>query len=459
MAMVLNCATILSRRPLRTLAAILHTGCSVASNLPRQKKHIMRIRYHFIIVCGALLLVSSVGAFVVTTTSTLTATPTATTSAGVPSLSLLQSSQGNTGTTNTNNDAYLCIDNPKQQQQQHRLILAIFPLRKTVRLPTELLTLNLYEQRYLAMAEWILGMHENENENHYETATTARRVKNIFGALYTSDKTQIVKGAGLGPIVPIVQVGNIGVLFSVQHMQDDLVQTRDEQYQRRRIRLVGSGLARFRIERILHNGYDQDKNNNTDNHSPGGRVLPFIVAESSLILDEPVVDDDEEEQRIQSLLSELSSKGAAAARIQQQQQQKQDEGFKSSSSSSYSNSIEDEGEDDSNVSTTKKSAETTSDHSTEASSSSPQVQADMLFKQLVSSNKDEYSKVMIQQQQHEMQSFAIASSLLPQTSTLDRLSVLGMMTLPERLDYLNGKVIEQNKKRMVPWKLSWSGWW
>jgi hypothetical protein len=54
--------------------------------------------------------------------------------------------------------------------------LPVFPLRKSIRLPTESLTLNLYEDRYIALSEFILEQKQP-----------------IFGALYSSDKPQIVK--------------------------------------------------------------------------------------------------------------------------------------------------------------------------------------------------------------------------------------------------------------------------
>ena len=44
----------------------------------------------------------------------------------------------------------------EQKGLEKTLVLPIFPLRKVVRLPTEELILNLYEDRYLAMAEYIL---------------------------------------------------------------------------------------------------------------------------------------------------------------------------------------------------------------------------------------------------------------------------------------------------------------
>ena len=65
--------------------------------------------------------------------------------------------------------------------------LPIFPLRKTARFPTDFLKLNLYEERYLALAERIL------QENGVEGCT--------FGALYTSNKAQVVSNKGCGPIV------------------------------------------------------------------------------------------------------------------------------------------------------------------------------------------------------------------------------------------------------------------
>lgn len=125
-------------------------------------------------------------------------------------------------------------------ERQQEFILPIFPLRKAVRVPTDTLTLNLYEERYLAMSEYILS-----------------QPLLLFGALYCSDKPQIVH-QGTGPIVPLVEVGNVGTVFEVYDHQEGMIPTADETYDRRRIRLEALGVGLFEIVEIIHPGYKPD---------------------------------------------------------------------------------------------------------------------------------------------------------------------------------------------------------
>jgi hypothetical protein len=145
------------------------------------------------------------------------------------------------------------------------LILPIFPLRKAVRLPTETLTLNLYEERYIAMSEFVLGSDQR-----------------LFGALFSSDKPQVVKGGGMGKIVPMIQPGDIGVVFVLEDSEEGMIPKQEGAPPRRQIRLVGTGAGRFQIQRILHNGYGDDS-------------LPFIVVEAILLNDDhsPFVSDED----------------------------------------------------------------------------------------------------------------------------------------------------------------------
>lgn len=136
------------------------------------------------------------------------------------------------------------------------LILPIFPLRKAVRLPTETLTLNLYEERYLAMSEFVLESDQK-----------------LFGALFSSDKPQVVKEGGMGKIVPMIQTGDIGVVFVLEDSEELMIPKQEGAPPRRQIRLVGRGAGRFQIQRILHNGYGYDS-------------LPYIVVEATLFHDE-----------------------------------------------------------------------------------------------------------------------------------------------------------------------------
>jgi hypothetical protein len=136
-------------------------------------------------------------------------------------------------------------------------ILPIFPLRKAVKLPTESLKLNLYEERYLLMSEHILRQAED---------------KRMFGAIFCSDKAQMVK-AGLGPIVPIIRSGDIGLTFFVHNVDECMVPTLGGEL-RRRIRLLGSGIHGFQVKRVLHSGFGDET-----------KSLPYIMVEAVPLFD------------------------------------------------------------------------------------------------------------------------------------------------------------------------------
>jgi hypothetical protein len=149
-------------------------------------------------------------------------------------------------------------DNPIILDPESTMTFPIFPLQKSVRLPTDSLVLNLYEPRYLALSEYILG----------------NQTVPIFGALHSSDKPQLVKNA-VGPIVPILDVGDTGVLCFVQDWEEGMVPCADPSVFRRRIRLNAIAVARFRIKRILHDGTVDTSSNNP----------PFILVEASVVVD------------------------------------------------------------------------------------------------------------------------------------------------------------------------------
>ena len=149
-------------------------------------------------------------------------------------------------------------------------VLPIFPLRKTIKLPGESLTLNLYEERYLELARWVLENNRNAT-------------RRAFGALYASDKPQIVSQQGRGPIVPMIRPGDIGVIYPVERYEEAMIPTYGGMERRRRIRMVGTGVARFQIDSILHNGYGGG-NAVVENDENGG-YLPFVLAQVSLYHD------------------------------------------------------------------------------------------------------------------------------------------------------------------------------
>jgi len=168
-----------------------------------------------------------------------------------------------------------------------KLILPVFPLRKSVRMPSEALTLNLYEPRYLELAKYVL-----EEKPRW------------FGALYCSKKPQFMQ-QGEGPIVPMVEPGDVGVVCDVLYDEEAMVpvlRNDDNGPLRRRIKLKGLAVGRFRIEKVLHNGYGGgllcDGNKNVE-------PLSFIVVEASRVDDVPIIPGTEDEQRVVYLENEL----------------------------------------------------------------------------------------------------------------------------------------------------------
>ena len=161
-----------------------------------------------------------------------------------------------------------------------RFILPIFPLRKAVKVPTESITLNLYEDRYLALSEYVLASPDR-----------------MFGGLYCSEKAQMVKN-GVGPVVPMVERGDVGVVCKIVYDAEAMVPTVGGDT-RRRIKLEGLAVGRFRIEVILHNGY-------RDSFVVGEPALPFILAEVSRIDD--WTPSEEESLSISKLEEQILSK-------------------------------------------------------------------------------------------------------------------------------------------------------
>jgi hypothetical protein len=187
-------------------------------------------------------------------------------------------------------------DSDAATTRRRNLVLSIFPLQKSVRFPTESLTLNLYEHRYLALAEYALasqsddpdsplgwssqtlnvnfrGVQGGQHYNNGRDRSSSSRVKGLFGALYSGSCPQLVLG-GTGPITPIVQRGDVGVVFAVKSSQEAYVHMSGST-PRRRIRLVADGSARFRVDRIIQSGH-------------GTESGPFITVEASLLSDLPL---------------------------------------------------------------------------------------------------------------------------------------------------------------------------
>lgn len=138
------------------------------------------------------------------------------------------------------------------KQIDNAIELPVFPLRRSVKLPTEIIKLSLYESRYLQMAQDIIG---SENQ--------------VFGAFYSSDKPQIVK-AGSGPVVPMMERNDLGVICWVYYSERENVPTRDGLGRRDLIRLFAVAGCRFRVDEVLNTGYDAN--------------LPYIRAKVSPVL-------------------------------------------------------------------------------------------------------------------------------------------------------------------------------
>ena len=139
--------------------------------------------------------------------------------------------------------------------------LAVFPLRKQHKFPTDALTLNLYEPRYLQLASWVL--------NQSLDGKTDRR---YFGAFYASGKAQMVRD-GVNPIVPMIEAGDVGVVCQVLEHEDAMVPTRDVNYDRRRIRLESVVVGRFVVNEVIRKGY-------------GGEEDLFVVVDADRLDDD-----------------------------------------------------------------------------------------------------------------------------------------------------------------------------
>ena len=180
-----------------------------------------------------------------------------------------------------------------------KVTIPIFPLRKKVRLPTDKLQLNLYEPRYIELAEYVLQQQQSS--------------KKIFGAVYSADKPQFVCNNGSGSIVPLLQPGDIGVLFIVLNSYDGRQQqsittsSRNNALSPRRrssIRLIGQGGARFRILKILSDGIISNSNAGRSTNCSNDK-RSFILAETEIFFDEQSITKDQVQSTKQNLQNKL----------------------------------------------------------------------------------------------------------------------------------------------------------
>jgi hypothetical protein len=154
----------------------------------------------------------------------------------------------------------------------HTAIIPIFPLRQRGLLePGETLVLNLYEERYIRLAEQFLRLDNNNNRND--------RTPRWIGAVPANTKPQILPRGG-GPIVPLLDPGDVGVICSVEEATELF-------HQRRTIRLRCVAQRRIGLTEICSDGTatvtsssvssPDDDNNNTD------LLLPYITARYRLL--------------------------------------------------------------------------------------------------------------------------------------------------------------------------------
>jgi len=184
------------------------------------------------------------------------------------------------------------------KQNAKSIILPIFPLRKRVKFPTEPLKLTLWEERYKALSRYAL-------DNPVNLELEPDLYMPVFGALYCSHKTQIVKG-GIKPITPLVEAGDVGIICGVTSSQvfidgEEVDATQKDESSVEKIRLWAHGLTRFRVQRILSDGLDgvsEGKENS----------LPFILAECTRLDDDDVFESGEDRE-IDRMLEELLRRG------------------------------------------------------------------------------------------------------------------------------------------------------
>lgn len=165
----------------------------------------------------------------------------------------------------------------------------IFPLRKNMKFPTERITLTLYEDRYIALSDYILSTKENISEK-------------IFGAFYCSEKPQMVR-EGIYPITPVMDVGDVGTAFAVTHYSEN-PRIKDDGTEQRRVQWRAVGMGRFRVTEILQNGYGGGSK-----VKEGEPPLPFILVRAIHITDDVLFSDKNNDvKQLLQLESDIFSK-------------------------------------------------------------------------------------------------------------------------------------------------------
>ena len=163
------------------------------------------------------------------------------------------------------------------------LRVAVFPLSKRPRLPTEELRLNLFEPRYVALAEFALA----------EPAA-------IFGAVFCEGPQLLPRGTG--PPTPIVAAGAVGVLCAVASV--DRV-AGDGGDRLRCVKIVAHAIARFRVVDVSSSPALSPRRDDDDD------APPYILVDALSFCDQD--DDKLHHDAGEQLLSRESSAAVASA--------------------------------------------------------------------------------------------------------------------------------------------------
>lgn len=141
------------------------------------------------------------------------------------------------------------------------LEVPVFPLRQP-RFPTESLTLNLFEDRYLALARAVVSSPQR-----------------TFAAVYCGDVASVLP-RGSSPPTPLVGESNVGVLCEVVRSH----QSSKEEGRGCSIRLEATAFARCVVQSVV------------SSPATGGQ-LPYVVVEAAPLVDdgERTVTDEERE--------------------------------------------------------------------------------------------------------------------------------------------------------------------
>ena len=171
------------------------------------------------------------------------------------------------------------------------LSVPCFPLHNRPRLPFEEVSLNLYEPRYLALADSVLSQSNR-----------------TFGTLFTANLPHYIRN-GVGPPTPMVSSGEIGVFCEMTHSREVLMDV-PLLGRKRKLMTKSAVVGRFIVDRVIRDGREY-------HHLPGdGGDNCFIVLEVTPLEDELPSERDEldeaaeAERTLWRELQELEASGA-----------------------------------------------------------------------------------------------------------------------------------------------------